>query len=394
MNSSTSSIFPIIWNYGPDFFHIGSLSIKFYSLFFASCFIIGRQLGVYFYKSEGRDTKDVDLLITYMMLGTTLGARLGHVIFYEWSYYSHNLLEILLPFKFYPKFKFQGFSGLASHGAMVGIITAMFLYCKCKFDISLSSLRFKLRFTTRPNQNFLWVLDKIAIAVALSGCLIRLGNFMNSEIYGHPTDSNHGVIFVRDVVNKIEDSGKFIDKVSVNCIDNSPKEDKSIFRPIVMQIKFKEAVSDEDSIKSFLDGRIKHILCTGYHARDNIYESPDKPLIYSIGKSNGAYYAKIYTVGIVRHPSQLYESISCLLVFILLFSIWYKYKKTIREGVLSGLFIIIIFTLRIFYEILKGGEVVFSNDWLSITTAQMLSIPAVVFGIILYFWNYKRNRLQ
>ncbi len=160
----------IIWNVNPEIFHLGPFSIRWYGLLFALGFIIGLQIFNFIYKRENKNTEDLNDLLWFMVVGTVLGARLGHCFFYEPAYYLSHPLEILQVWK----------GGLASHGAAIGILIVLYLYSKKK-----------------QNQPFFWLLDRIVITVALAGSFIRLGNLFNSEIIGKPTSANWGFIFVR-----------------------------------------------------------------------------------------------------------------------------------------------------------------------------------------------------
>lgn len=148
-------------------------------------FVIAFGLGWYIMKHifirENETIEKLDTLFIWTVVATLLGARLGHVFFYDWEYYSNNILEILLPFRFSPEFEFTGFQGLASHGAAAAIIIAVYFYSS--------------RVIKRP---MLWVLDRIVIPVASGAIFVRIGNFFNSEIVGKVTDSPFGVRFVRD----------------------------------------------------------------------------------------------------------------------------------------------------------------------------------------------------
>lgn len=157
---------------------LGILTIHYYSLMFLIAFGLGWYIMKAIYTREGIALEKLDSLFIYTVLATLIGARLGHVIFYDWDYFQHHLLEIFLPVKFEPEFHFTGFRGLASHGAAIGIIIAMYLYRKRVLD--------------KP---VLWILDRIVIPVASGGIFVRIGNFMNSEIIGKPTNSDYGVIF-------------------------------------------------------------------------------------------------------------------------------------------------------------------------------------------------------
>jgi phosphatidylglycerol:prolipoprotein diacylglycerol transferase len=123
-----------------------------------------------FYRQEGKPVEELDILTVYIIAGTIIGARLGHCLFYNTSYYLANPVEIL---KFWE-------GGLASHGAALGILAAIWLYSKRK-NVSTSAT---------------WVLDRIVIATALAGAFIRIGNLLNSEILGTATDLPWGFIFV------------------------------------------------------------------------------------------------------------------------------------------------------------------------------------------------------
>ena len=159
----------INWNVSPDIFSIGPITIRWYGLLFAMSFIVGYQLMMIIFKRENRSEHDLNDLVWYMILGTVLGARLGHCLFYNPDYYLSHPLEILQIWK----------GGLASHGAGIGIVTALILYARKKKDIS-----------------FLWIMDRVVITVALAGFFIRMGNLFNSEIIGKPTNSNWGFVFV------------------------------------------------------------------------------------------------------------------------------------------------------------------------------------------------------
>lgn len=169
----------IYWN-PSEGIDLGFFVIHYYSLMFVIAFTLGWYLMKRIYEKEGISIEKLDSLFIYTVLATLIGARLGHVIFYDWDYFQHNLLEIFLPVKFEPEFEFTGFRGLASHGAAIGIIVAMYMYSK--------------KVLQKP---VLWILDRIVIPVASGGIFIRIGNFMNSEIIGKPTNSDFGVVFTK-----------------------------------------------------------------------------------------------------------------------------------------------------------------------------------------------------
>jgi len=161
----------ITWAPSPEIFSIGPIHLRYYSILFVSGFIIGYYIVSWFFKRENLPTNILDTLL-YVLLGATLvGARLGHCLFYEPDYYLAHPIEILKVWE----------GGLASHGGAIAIILAMWWF------VAKYGKRFKF--------DFLWLMDRIMIPTALAAMLIRLGNLMNSEIYGNPTDSPWGFIF-------------------------------------------------------------------------------------------------------------------------------------------------------------------------------------------------------
>lgn len=175
----TESLY-LLWN-PSEGIDLGVIKVRFYSLMFVIAFALGWYLMKQIFLREKEPLDKLDPLFIYTVFGTLLGARLGHVFFYDWDYYSAHLGEILLPFQFEPEFKFTGFTGLASHGAAIAVIIVMYVYSK--------------KIIKKP---LLWTLDRISIPVAIGGVFVRLGNFFNSEIIGHETTAATGVRFVRD----------------------------------------------------------------------------------------------------------------------------------------------------------------------------------------------------
>lgn len=161
----------ITWNADPVIFSLGPIALRWYGLAFAIGFIVGYNIVAKMFKHEGAPEKWLSVLLTYIVVATIIGSRLGHVFFYQWDYYSQHLDEI---FKIWE-------GGLASHGGTIGNIIAILLFSW---------------FVTKKNPS--WTFDKLVVPVALVGGLIRLGNLMNSEIYGGVTDLPWGFVFVRD----------------------------------------------------------------------------------------------------------------------------------------------------------------------------------------------------
>lgn len=170
------------WNVDPVIYWItDSFPLKYYGALFACGLLLGYYIVRNIYKKENLSVENLDSLLVYVIVGTILGARLGHVFFYEPEYFMQHPVEILLPIKETAGvYKFVGYQGLASHGGSIGVLIALVLYCR-KYHVK-----------------FLWLLDKMAVGVPVTGAFIRFGNFMNSEIYGKATNGNWGVVFQRD----------------------------------------------------------------------------------------------------------------------------------------------------------------------------------------------------
>lgn len=259
-----------MWDVSPVIVHLGSVQVRWYGLFFALAFLLGyiileRQV----FKREGLKVELLDKLATYVIIGTVIGARLGHVLFYEPGYYLSNPAKILMIW--------QG--GLASHGAAIGILLAIWFYIR------------------KTGKTYWWVLDRVVIVVALGGFFIRMGNLMNSEIYGHITSLPWGFVFVRD------------------------------------------------------------------------------------GQSDP------------RHPTQIYEALSYLILFFALLMYYRKNYTIMREGTIFGIFLIVLFGVRFLIEFLKEPQVAFENTMV-LNMGQWLSIPFILFGVWLLFRNAKMSNVK
>jgi prolipoprotein diacylglyceryl transferase len=259
----------IIWDVSPQIIDLGFLKLQWYGLFFAAAFLIGQKVMTNIYKWEGKNILEVDNLAIYIIAGTVIGARLGHCLFYDFKEYLADPIEI---------FKIWN-GGLASHGGAIGVLTALWLYNKRKFD-----------------EQYIWLLDRTAIITLLAGTCIRMGNLMNSEIIGKPTDVSWAFIFAK--------------------VDMLP-----------------------------------------------------------------------------RHPAQLYEAISCLILFVSLYIYYTKYKAKLPSGRLFGIFMVLLFVLRFLYEFLKEEQVDFERT-MPINMGQILSIPMVLIGIYMIIRSYQKVTTQ
>ena len=264
----------IHWNADPVMFHIGQFGLRWYSFGFLFAFVFGYLILTRMFKRENVDSQHADSLVLYMFLAVLIGARLGHCLFYEPSYYltAEHWWEIIIPVS---DGQFTGFQGLASHGAACGILIALWLFYK------------------RQHINTWWVLDRICIIVALGGAFVRMGNFMNSEIWGYETTLPWGVIFERD---------------------------------------------------------------------------------HSAGPNP-------------RHPTQLYEAISYLLIFAVSMAIYMKRNGKLHNGRLFGWWLVALFMARILLEFTKVRSVDLGQSFFSM--GQWLSVPFVLLGLTLVVLSHK-----
>ncbi|MBD2715778.1 prolipoprotein diacylglyceryl transferase [Microvirga sp. STR05] len=293
----------ITWNTNPILAEIGPLTLRWYGLLFMSGFVFGTFILSHIYKSERVSPRWVDVITIYMLVGTILGARLGHVLFYDPAYYltSEHFWEI---FKIWE-------GGLASHGATLGILLATYLFARNnKFD-------------------YLWVLDRIVIVVALGGAMIRLGNLMNSEIVGEPTDKPWAFVFVRDAEH---------------------------LKPAVQPLPAGAVQVAAEPIMRTDGSRAYRLLPAGTPV------AADSPM------------------AVPRHPTQIYEAAFCILLLVVLYGMWNRTKDRTPRGLLFGLFVVLLFTQRFLGEFLKENQEAF-EDKLPLNMGQILSLPLILVGL-------------
>ncbi len=180
------------WNPDDTLFKLGIIQIKYYNLLWIAAFVVGWILMKKIFERENKSKEQLDSLFIYGVVSIMLGARLGHVFFYDWDYYKDHLAEILLPireasgeslFGIINGYEFTGFTGLASHGATIAAIIGIWLFCRKWKDIKV-----------------LWLLDRMVVVSAIGACFVRLGNFFNSEINGKVVDGSMALAtrFIRD----------------------------------------------------------------------------------------------------------------------------------------------------------------------------------------------------
>ena len=268
------NLLSIHWNFDPIFFSIGPVSVRWYGLLFVSGFIIGWYLFKWFFTREKIDRNLMDTLLYTLLIATVVGARLGHCIFYQPDYFFgswEGFWEIFMPWK----------GGLASHGGAIALLLAMWWFSR--------------KYGPKNGFDFLWIMDRLCIAVAFAGCMIRLGNLANSEIYGDVTSLPWGFIFDRN------------------------------------------------------------------------------------GETEP------------RHPTQLYEAFSYLLLGLAL--VWiYKHKlDKVHRGFFFGLFLLGCFGARFLIEFVKEPQVDFERT-MALDMGQLLSIPFILAGICLLVYAGTKKR--
>jgi phosphatidylglycerol:prolipoprotein diacylglycerol transferase len=271
-------LYYIRWNPDPEIINIFGISIRYYGLLFVSGLILCIYILGWIYKRENIPSEHLEKLSIYGIIGILAGARLGHCLFYEPSYYLSHPLEMILPITFPPDggIKFIGYQGLASHGGVLGLLIALYFYSR------------------KTKHSMLDAIDLIAVVAGLSFGFIRLGNFMNSEIIGIPTTKPWGVIFER--------------------VDNVP-----------------------------------------------------------------------------RHPAQLYEAISYLIIFTIMMILYKKLRDRLKNGFFFGLGSVLFFTARFLIEFVKENQVGFEDE-MAFNMGQLLSLPFILVGIGFIIYGLRRTK--
>ena len=259
------------WHVSPEIFRIGGFALRWYSLLFVGGFILGWYIFRWFFRREGIKEELLDSLLYTLLIGTIVGARLGHCLFYQPDYYLgswEGFLEIFMPWK----------GGLASHGGTIMLFICMWWYAR--------------KYGPKNRFDFTWLLDHLCIAVSFAACFIRLGNLFNSEIYGDVTNLPWGFIFERN--------GETVPK----------------------------------------------------------------------------------------HPTQLYEALSYLIIFLCCLFAYHKKEGKLHNGRLFGYWLVALFGVRILIEFIKEEQVDFEKG-MSLDMGQWLSIPLVLMGVVLVVLSYK-----
>ena len=352
----------IIWTFDPELFTLPNISYapRWYGILFALGFIISQQIIFKIFLTEKKHKKDVDTLTGYMVVATVIGARLGHCLFYNPSYYLSNPIEIL---KIYE-------GGLASHGAAIGILVGIYLFCKKK------------------KYPYFWMVDRVVIVVALTGSFIRLGNLLNSEMEGTPTHSKVGIVYARTAMEVLNYDKEKIDKVSIKKGGELTSNHAGTV-PITPVITYKKGIKLSLEDKRFIENRLNYALRNYREVKQHI-DFGDGALIYKVLEKDGREVVEIAALGVVRHAAQVYESVYAFLIAIILFLLWYKKRNVLPRGFNTALFMIILWSLRFGDEFFKMNQEDFEED-LVLNMGQILSIPMVLIGIILMIWIYRNK---
>eukprot|EP01132_Coremiostelium_polycephalum_P000200 gene200-264_t len=381
----------IIWNPSQTLFELGFFKVRWYSLMIICAFLGGRVLLSYFFKREGRPVEDVEKFSLYVLIACLVGARLGEVLFYDPMYYLKNPLEAILPIELHPTFKVVGYRGLSYHGALIGGFIGALLYANYRIRFSLHPFRFKLTKHQQPGQSFFWLLTPLAFGVMM-GFFVRIGNFINSEIRGIPTNSKYGVIFAAPIVNgithhtpAIQQTRLLKDTTSARCAAEGN------YPPVILECTFSGIGTEEADIKQFVDTKLKRYLQHSSAVYEHLYLSPDEAMEYSITRNKKSQYiVRINAFGIPRHPVQLYESFSYLITLTFLFTWWYYRGASIREGVIAGIATMASYSFRFFFEFFKDPfNVVIAGNY-PITMGHILSICTVLAGMAILFFACRR----
>lgn len=351
----------IVWNADPEIFSVGSLSLRWYGLLFALGFVIGYILFQNFFKREGISFEYLDKLLVYMAVGTVVGARLGHCLFYDPKYYLSNPFEILKVWE----------GGLASHGAAIGILLALWLFVR------------KYKFS------YIWLLDRIVIPVALAGAFIRTGNLMNSEIYGVATKSASGFIYVHDLTRQLEKL-KAVNNITYRVLNDSLTDGKAL--PMEVQITLGPQLRDSSSAALFAELRLKEYLANNPLVEEtDFYYLPEQDFKYRIEKNpKGRYVVTANFLGVPKYPTQIFEALSYLFIFLVLYGLYLRFGTGLYKGLLFGLFLLLVFSARFLIEFIKEFQSAFEAN-LPLNMGQLLSIPFIIAGIYFIVKSYQRK---
>jgi phosphatidylglycerol:prolipoprotein diacylglycerol transferase len=360
-----------------------------------------RQVLTYFFKKEGRPVEEVETFSFYVLISCMIGARLGEVLFYTPAYYLKHPLEAILPFEFSPTFRVVGYKGLSYHGALVGGIIGTFLYSNFDIQLNIYPFIFRIKRQKRPNQPFLWLLTPLALSVMM-GFLIRIGNFINSEIIGTPTHSTYGVFFARPIVKRFSNLSKAVKTFHILKDTTSQPDAKTGYQPILLQYTFANTGVSETDARNFVTFTLSAYLQFNLDSDrstigKHIYVPNPASLDYSIIKNKrGQYMATVKAFAIPRHPVQLYESFAYLITLITLLCWWNLHASRLPDGILGGIAMVTCYAFRFFLEFFKEPFNVVLNIVMEstypLTMGHVLSLFTVWVGVGIIITAYYQGK--
>lgn len=335
------------------------LTVRYYGVLWALSFLVGIFLMKRMMANDNAPDNYTDKIFIYVLIGGVLGARLGHVIFYDPGYYfsAGHWTEIPMIWK----------GGLASHGGLIGVVIAIWLYSK---------------FVTK--RNFLWSADKVVVTVALAACLIRVGNLMNSEIIGRESDSPMAMFFEfaaeDDITNEILSITD--NQIIPTKVEIADEEAQNNIAPVRIYVTSETGISKE-KLESLLP-TLKTIHAEGsqsFNAFEDHIKSVDDASLEIVQADGNNGFIQFGVEIIPRIPTQIWEAGCYLLIFLLLFWGYWKKHWYRKEGLLFGLFMTLLFGARFIIEFYKENQVEGITDDAMINRGQQLSIPAILIGV-------------
>lgn len=343
---------------------LGFFTLRYYSLLFAGGFLLGYLVMQRIFQREGIPQEKLDTLLKYVVIATILGARLGHVFFYQWDYYSQHPGEIIKVWE----------GGLASHGAAIAIVIAILIYSRRVLK-----------------KHSLWMLDRLVITVALAACLIRLGNFANSEIYGAPENSALETVFTQPARDRLMAVyGKFLAGIDFQATGQKEVTDSLIHPVYQVQLDFNENLQDQQLAQQLVNQRMAPYLAQLAPDDRNLILIPDQELQWDPDRKGRAL---AQALGVPRWPTQLFEATAYLLIFFILARLLLIDALARRQGLLFGLFLSLVFGFRFFIEFYKANQVV-AEQGQALNIGQQLSIPLVALGLFFVVRAWRTNPLS
>lgn len=307
-------------------------------------FLAGRQVLLNVYRKDPHMLKQVANLSVFLVVVALIGARLAHLAFFDPEALLSKAHTIIFPFAIKPDFHFLGRNEFSVHGAVLAILIFLFFYGGRRF----------------VRQNYLQILDRVSLAAAAVGVFLFLGSFLNSEIVGKQTRAFTGTVLMAPVANglmklpccimRTPDGENPLEKVEVTR-DPGASRSSSGRMPVILNLFFKQGASQQLA-GEFLIGDVKTYL---YDMSAHVYEPGTEPLHFSVfTEMNGTYRARVSTLGVARHPVQIFESLLCLALFVYFFR--YGHKAGARHGRTFGLIMALFWGFEFIFGFMKEGQ--------------------------------------